>query len=145
MRVQQRQPLGHRVRRPDEGFAATGAFQPVQPDHRDAGFGFHGGHDLGNHGSFQAHGRRGRGAEFEEVPSIDAVRAKDLVSRRQTFRLAHNHLLGRHELPAPMERSDSKIGARKSNRKTESLQLRQDAGVLKTTARQIEKPNGVAP
>jgi hypothetical protein len=145
MRVQQRQPLGHRVRRPDEGFAATGAFEPVQPNHRDAGFGFHGGHDLGNHGSFQAHGRRGRGAEFEEVPSIDAVRAKDLVSRRQTFRLAHNHLLGRHELPAPMERSDSKIGARKSNRKTESLQLRQDAGVLKTTARQIEKPNGVAP
>src|ERR1035437_7863604 len=70
---------------------------------------------LGNHGSFQAHGRRGRGAEFEDVPSIDAVRSKDLVSRRQTFRLAHNHLLGRHELPASMERGDSKIRARRSN------------------------------
>jgi hypothetical protein len=102
----------------------------VQPNHRDAGFGFHGGHDLGDHGGFEPHGGRGRGAEFEEVPAIDAVRSKNLVSRRLTFRFAHNHLLGQNELLEPIWGGDSKIGARKSNRRTESLQLRQDAAVV---------------
>jgi hypothetical protein len=33
--------LGQRVARTDEAFRTAGAFQPVQPQHRDAGLGFH--------------------------------------------------------------------------------------------------------
>ena len=74
--------LGDRVRAADETLTAAGAFQPVQPDHRNARFGLHGGHHLGDHGSFQPHDGCQRRAVFEEGAPIHTVLFEHRIGRR---------------------------------------------------------------
>ena len=59
--------LGQRVRRADERFGATGALQPVQPDHRHARLGFQRVGNFGHKSRTQAQRSGRQAAKFEEA------------------------------------------------------------------------------
>ena len=81
--------LRNGVRGANERFAAAGALQAMQPQHRNARLGLHGFNDLGDERGAQAESGRRLGAKFQERPTVDSVSLKDLVGCKCAVRRFH--------------------------------------------------------